>query len=174
MPCCDPFQQTPRKSQLHTTIRQVKHSELSRKAYICDQVNSRDLLHHLPTHSQKCPVEEALLPILEYQLERSLSRGCLLFSNGLRDLLHVETNDSIVLVNLSGIILQAPYNMASLIFVSMFDKLYHRVSSRPIESRGLRRTHRGDSGRKTTPMNVRIANTICRAIGKRNWASLLL
>jgi hypothetical protein len=36
-----------------------------------------------------------------------------------------------VLVNLSGIVLQAPDNMASLVFVSMFDKLYHRVSSQP-------------------------------------------
>lgn len=94
------------------------------KTYICDQVDSRDLLHHLSAHTQKCSVEEALPSILEDELERSLARGCLLVSNGLRDLLDFNTDDSVIFLDLFGIVLQTPDDVASLVFISMFDELH--------------------------------------------------
>ena len=99
------------------------------KTHICDQVDSRDLLHHLSTHTQKCAVEKALWSILKDESEGSLARSYLLFSNGLRNFLHVNSDDSVLFINFFGIIVQSPDNMTGLVFVSVLDELDPRVSS---------------------------------------------
>jgi hypothetical protein len=47
----------------------------------------------------------------------------LLFSYGLRNFLDFDGNNSVMFLDIFGIVLEAPDDMASLVFVPVFDKL---------------------------------------------------
>lgn len=61
---------------------------------------------------------------MEKHLERSLGRCFSLLSNGLRNFPDFKVHTSVGLINLLGIVLEPPNDIASLLFVSMLDELW--------------------------------------------------
>lgn len=77
----------------------------------------------MSTHAKKSPVEEFLVPVLEDELEGAL-RGCLsLFSDSLGDLSDINANHGVVLIDVFGVFLESPDDVAGLVLVAVFDEL---------------------------------------------------
>jgi len=115
-------------------------------------------------------MEEPLRSISEDHFERAFRCRLLFLSNGPRDLVDFDVDDSVIVGDGSGVGLQGPDDVSAFIGFTVCDQLFPLAEL--FIHRERERTHRGDSGRKRTPTNVVMAKRIWRAMGKRNWASL--
>lgn len=83
--------------------------------HVCDKIDTRQLLHELPTDTQKCSVEEPLRPILEQSQSASCSsRSFIFLVNSMLNFRHFFVDYWIRRFNRCRIQLQCPENMSCL------------------------------------------------------------
>ena len=94
-----------------------------RATHVCDEVDTRQLLHHLSAHPQQRPVEKLLFAVREHQSERPFLRGLLLLRNSPGNLHHICIHYSIILRDHSSIGLDCPDDVTGFIVSAMRNEL---------------------------------------------------
>jgi hypothetical protein len=75
---------------------------------VCDQIDTRELLHKLATNAEQCSAEEPLWTLLEDHQESFACRSLAFFSQRSFDFLHFSADVYVILSDDSVIVLQSP------------------------------------------------------------------
>lgn len=91
--------------------------------HISNQVDTRQLLHHLPTHAQQRPVQKPLGSIGKDHFERALQSCLPLFYNGMRDFVDFNVDDLVIVGDGTGVWLESPDDASTFVSFTVCNQL---------------------------------------------------